>query len=214
MKPRCLRSFSEQFECPRSNMFIENKYWRIYKSIISRAESRCLTEYAEQHHIVPKSLGGTNIAENLVKLTAREHYVAHLCLVKFTTGQDRQKMLNAVRLMSSSTNRYHHNQRLYEHLKCEWAANLRGRSFSEKTREKMRLAKVGKLHSAEHNERIRQKMLGKQNSLGYRHSVETKEKIAYASQHRSTETRQKLRDAALRQWSGTLSINIDHQGAA
>jgi hypothetical protein len=38
--------------------------------------------YTEQHHIVPRSFGGSDDISNLVKLTAREHYVAHLLLWK------------------------------------------------------------------------------------------------------------------------------------
>ena len=39
-------------------------------------------QYLEKHHIIPKSLGGTNDASNLVKFTARQHYIAHLLLYK------------------------------------------------------------------------------------------------------------------------------------
>ena len=38
-------------------------------------------EYSEKHHIIPKSLGGLNCKENLVKFTGRQHYVAHELLV-------------------------------------------------------------------------------------------------------------------------------------
>jgi hypothetical protein len=42
-----------------------------------------LTEgYIEHHHIVMKSLGGNNDSDNIVALTGREHYVAHLLLHK------------------------------------------------------------------------------------------------------------------------------------
>lgn len=39
-------------------------------------------DYHEKHHILPKCLGGTNDKENLVLLTFREHYIAHLLLTK------------------------------------------------------------------------------------------------------------------------------------
>ena len=38
--------------------------------------------YYEKHHIIPRSLGGTNDLNNLVLLTAREHYLAHYILTK------------------------------------------------------------------------------------------------------------------------------------
>ena len=36
--------------------------------------------YYENHHIIMKSMGGTNDPENLVLLTAREHFIAHWLL--------------------------------------------------------------------------------------------------------------------------------------
>jgi hypothetical protein len=45
-----------------------------------RAKTRQLTGYAERHHIVPKCMSGSNNRENLVELTAREHFIAHKLL--------------------------------------------------------------------------------------------------------------------------------------
>lgn len=56
--------------------------------------------YTEKHHIIPKSLGGTNDSENLVLLTGREHYVAHWLLTKFTGNTTKQKMVFAFWLMA------------------------------------------------------------------------------------------------------------------
>ena len=58
-------------------------YQKIYDDLISRAFARDSIEgYTEKHHIVPKCMGGTDDKENIAVLTAREHYVAHLLLVK------------------------------------------------------------------------------------------------------------------------------------
>ena len=40
-------------------------------------------KYYEKHHIKPRSLGGNDSEDNLVLLTAREHYLAHYLLWKF-----------------------------------------------------------------------------------------------------------------------------------
>lgn len=62
-------------------------YNQIYQRLISRGQSRSsITEYSEKHHIVPRCLGGTNAKQNIVRLTGREHYIAHLCLVKIHPG--------------------------------------------------------------------------------------------------------------------------------
>lgn len=52
-------------------------YTKHYNSLIERAQQR-----TELHHIVPRSIGGGGEASNLIRLTAREHYVAHQLLVK------------------------------------------------------------------------------------------------------------------------------------
>lgn len=64
-------------------------YQRIYNEIIVKAklENRIKLKknhifyvYYENHHIIPKCLGGKNEHENLVLLTAKEHYMCHKIL--------------------------------------------------------------------------------------------------------------------------------------
>ena len=57
-------------------------YLRIYDALISRAKDRELSGYSERHHIIPRCMGGTDDAANIVRLTAEEHFVAHELLVK------------------------------------------------------------------------------------------------------------------------------------
>lgn len=59
-----------------------------YDRLIQRARDRQLAKgvYSERHHIVPKCLGGSNDTSNLVRLTAEEHFVAHLLLIKIHPG--------------------------------------------------------------------------------------------------------------------------------
>lgn len=76
-----------------------NKYNNWYNQIIDRARTRTLDGYSEFHHIIPESLGGPDTVENLAKLTAREHFICHWLLVKTTAGEDRYKMINALRMM-------------------------------------------------------------------------------------------------------------------
>lgn len=86
-------------------------YRKIYDSIIRRAKKRTLPEnkYVEVHHIVPKSFFSSikvaNQKNNLVKLLPEEHWICHLLLVKFCTGIEREKMKQAVLVMSGSSKR-------------------------------------------------------------------------------------------------------------
>lgn len=59
-------------------------YHKIYNSLMEKSHGRKKKQgtYYEKHHVLPKCLGGTNDKTNLVLLTAEEHWVAHLLLVK------------------------------------------------------------------------------------------------------------------------------------
>jgi hypothetical protein len=57
-------------------------YQKHYNSLIERAQNRAFEGYTEKHHVIPKCLGGSNRPENLARLTAEEHFVAHQLLVK------------------------------------------------------------------------------------------------------------------------------------
>jgi hypothetical protein len=59
-------------------------YKKHYDLLINSRKDRLLEKnmYYEKHHIVPKSMGGTNKKENTFFLTAKEHFIAHLLLWK------------------------------------------------------------------------------------------------------------------------------------
>ena len=73
-------------------------YKGFYDRLISRAQTRTLTEYCEIHHILPRCMGGEDNAENLVELTPEEHFVAHELLVKIYPNED--KLIFALLIMS------------------------------------------------------------------------------------------------------------------
>jgi len=80
------------------------KYSQWYDNLVSKAKSRPTQKgYFESHHITPRSLGGNNTKTNLVNLTAREHFLAHVLLFKhYTKLEDTTsafKMALAVQLM-------------------------------------------------------------------------------------------------------------------
>jgi len=105
-------------------MFLPNKYTDCYNSIIERAKSRTLTKkvYTENHHILPKSLGGSNSKDNLVRLTAREHFICHRLLVRMVEDKAKYQMIKAAEMMTKKNswqNRYKITSRTYERLKKE-----------------------------------------------------------------------------------------------
>lgn len=165
-------------------MFLQNKYTKIYYQIIKNAKNRLLEvgTYTERHHIVPKSLGGSNLNSNLVSLTAREHFVCHRLLVKMTSSDDKRKMAWAVRRMLTGINkhqqRYLPNSKIYENIRIQinqeikgWSHSeetkkhlskvLTGRKFTEETIKKMSIARKGKNQPEHVAERLRTINLGK-----------------------------------------------------
>lgn len=57
-------------------------YQRIYDNLIFNAKQREVSGYTEMHHIVPRCMGGDNSDDNLIRLTSREHFIAHELLFK------------------------------------------------------------------------------------------------------------------------------------
>lgn len=112
-------------------------YQAVYDNLIRTRKDRVLVAdmYYEKHHILPKSLGGSDFPENLVKLTAREHYLAHLLLWKIH-GTD--EMFYAFFMMSK---RFGISSRDYESMKMKFSkmikTRLSGRKFSSTHKENL-----------------------------------------------------------------------------
>ena len=84
--------------------FIQNKYTKTYYKIIEHAKLRIINGYTEKHHIIPKSIGGSDDKSNLVSLTAKEHFICHRLLPKMTHGDAKRKMIFAAWAMTMKTN--------------------------------------------------------------------------------------------------------------
>jgi predicted membrane protein len=154
-------------------MFLNNKYSTWYYNIINNSKNRLLTGYKEKHHIIPRCLGGKDTKENLAILTAREHFIVHLLLCKFTIGQAKIKMLYAFHAMCTFKNagRYNKvNSRLVEKIRSNY-------KFTEEHKRKISEAHKGKTISKELIEKLRQSSIGNKNCLGKKASLETKLKM-------------------------------------
>jgi hypothetical protein len=188
-------------------MYLQNKYTSVYNSIIERAKSRILPKeiYTENHHIIPKSLSGTDDSANLVKLTAREHFICHLLLPKMVTGIYKRNMCFALWSMitmdhSTARTRYKINSKMFQAIKTQVAqakSDLhKGKVVSKETRKKMSEARKkhagpnkGKAMSEGQKQKLSKAHTGKvvaqstvdkilESRKGYKHSEETKRKIS------------------------------------
>lgn len=74
-------------------------YERIYHELVNRGKNRTLCE-GEWHHILPRSMGGCDARHNLVHLTYREHFIAHVLLYKI--HKNRQMAFALGRMINGS----------------------------------------------------------------------------------------------------------------
>ena len=186
-------------------MFLDNKYAKWYYQIIKNASTRETLGYTETHHIIPKSLGGSNKSENLIVLTAREHFVCHLLLSKMVTDEYKYKMSKAITMMNTVSGRKQQRYKVSSHIykilkeRVEVPQNVRdrmsesqrlrfnnspgtfsGKQHSEETRRKMSKA-ASRPKSTTWKESASEKRKGKvAPNKGIPHSTETKLKISQA----------------------------------
>jgi hypothetical protein len=136
-------------------------YNKTYLLLIEKAKSRFEYDgYFEIHHIQPRSLGGSNDPDNLVKLTAKEHYVAHLLLAKIYGGP----MVTAAWMMTNTRGK-RSSSRMYARLREDHANRMSiintGKRHSADTKKKMSENQQGKILSGETKKKISDSHTGK-----------------------------------------------------
>ena len=99
-------------------------YQKIYDRLVRRGQNRILEGYSEKHHIVPRCIGGTDDATNLVLLTPEEHYLCHLLLVKIHPNNIR--LVKAAMFMVSANKNQKRNNKAYGWLKRQYADYMSG----------------------------------------------------------------------------------------
>lgn len=203
-------------------MFKKNKYTKWYFSIVDFAKSNHHHGYTECHHIIPRSLGGSNSKSNIVRLTAKEHRLVHILLPKMVkTKKHTKSMWYALWMIIRAENNYQKRNlskgTFYQLAKEEIAkatSKLHKNKFiSFETKQKMsEKAKKRKL-SDETKKKISQSLLGNIRAKGktpsdktiqkilnsrkwYKHSAETKLRISLSNKGRAVtiteETKQKI----------------------
>lgn len=176
-----------------------------YQRFVDALKGQSVDGYCEVHHIVPRSLGGSDDADNLIRLTARQHLIAHWILARALGGSASRAFF-----MMSNFGKYGHvNSTTYAIARKEYAElasiQMQGRIMppvSAETRQKQRQAKLGKKLSPEHVEKVRLTRIGKKMSpefgrnvsaakrgiatrgSGWSHSEDTLAKIAASNRNR------------------------------
>jgi hypothetical protein len=175
-------------------------YQNVYNLLIEKAKTRTLENvYVEKHHIIPQSMGGTNDVANIIKLTAKEHFVAHHLLWKIHRNRE---MVHAFMLMcnikrngvkySVSAKEYQllkeDNKKFRSEFMTGRIGNNTGRVLSQEWKDNISKGQKGhgrgnggstgfkgKHWTEEQKKEISERMKGKKNHLGILHSEETKQ---------------------------------------
>jgi|AntAceMinimDraft_18_1070375.scaffolds.fasta_scaffold09713_2 hypothetical protein len=195
-------------------------YQKVYNNIIKNAKSKNRIKlrknqknyiYYEKHHITPKCLGGRDKDDNLVLLTAKEHYVVHKLLTYIYT-KNKRKLVNAFHRMTFDKN----GNRKISSRDYEYAKFLKVTTpISEETRQKMRdhiftdehRKKLSESHKGlKYENRTLPSMKGMLNPFyNKKHSDETKRKMSESAKNRkpnrlgkkhSDETKRKMSESA------------------
>ena len=147
-------------------------YQAHYDKLIARGKRTLIHGYREKHHIVPRCMGGDNSEDNLVYLTAEEHYVAHQLLVKIYPNE--KGLIFAANLLCTDSHGNRVSNKQYGWLKARMSAAKMGMSpgnkgkpspnkgkpnkknservCTDETRKKRSLGNTGKIRTAEHKE--------------------------------------------------------------
>jgi hypothetical protein len=164
-----------------------------YDNLISTRKQRIPLDgvYYEKHHIIMKSMGGTNDSENIVKLTAREHFLAHWLLWRIHRNRQAASAFFSMCRSHSKHKRVISSSRAYSEAREGLSLTtdnsgdknpFYGKHHSEETRIKMSTAqqKVDRTLMPQHlkGRKLSVTHKAKINPRGRKHSLETKKKMA------------------------------------
>lgn len=179
-------------------MFKPNKYTKWYFQITNRAKERVLKGYTEKHHIIPKSIGGSNDPTNIAILTAREHFICHYLLTKMVDNHFKKKMFNALNKMRQSKytqRRIKMNSRQFEYLRKGLSENNKGpnnpmfgKSHTDDVKKRLSEIHSGKSLSPEHIARIKESNTGENNYFFWKITHKRNKRINEISLEKSTTT--------------------------
>lgn len=172
-------------------------YTKIYESFILDRQGKPAPDgYAELHHILPRSLGGSNKSENLIKLTSGDHLFAHLLLAKIFGG----KMWCALNLMVICGKYKGRTSRLfYDTVRRRHSESISGNKnpffgkvHTESARGRIAAKRATQVISVESRKKQADAMRGRKQSPDHI----LKRKIAQQGKPFTAERRQKISDAA------------------
>lgn len=182
-------------------------YVRRYESFINNLKNQLIEGYSETHHIIPRSMGGNDNPDNLIKLTPRQHYIAHWMLARAYKGKmssafwfmsnliDKKNRKSKIKMTSEmySEARTLHQQANSQRVVSEKTRMLisklhKGKKRSEETKRKMSIACTGRVASEETRKKLSEAQTGK------KQSEETKLKKSISIKASKSQATKKLKE--------------------
>ena len=138
-------------------------YAKHYRALMDRAEGRMLVGYSERHHVVPRCMD--KASKHTVRLTASEHFVAHLLLVKLHPG-NHKLVFAAWRMLGDDSSHpdMKRNNKSYAWLRLANVEARKGNKYA-----------LGLRHTDALKEAGRVRMLGKAYAKGSKRTPEQRE---------------------------------------
>lgn len=203
---------------------LDPKYKKWYTLLIDKAilREKLIDEYYEEHHIIPKCIGGNDTSDNLVYLTYREHLIVHILLCKIYPHSKKLAFAANIMLYGNKTSKRLKLRGVSTRTKSmikrnavnarkgmkmpEWfgpyiAQKNKERIVSDETKNKISKANKGKKKTAEHREKM-EKILWKKGNIpwnkGKQASDKTRQNMSNAAKERNKnpEYRKKLSEVA------------------
>ena len=122
-------------------------YTRIYNELINHRKLIKPDGYKEAHHIIPKCMDGLDTEDNLVDLTAREHFICHYLLTKMYPNHKGVQWASGGMRRNKNKHNGYYNARLYASMKGKY-------KHTEEHRQYMSKINKGKKLSEEHKQKI------------------------------------------------------------
>lgn len=120
------------------------KYYTKYNQIVKHYKDLDLKKskdlYTESHHIIPRSMGGDNSRDNLVRVPSRVHFLLHWMLYRIYRTPETAYAWNMMS-MNRSSKRY--ISKSFEYAKTIRIYEMTGRTLSSDHREKISKSLIG-----------------------------------------------------------------------
>lgn len=146
----------------------DNRKWylKTYNNLIESArlhESEIIKGIYHVHHIIPRCMGGSDDENNLVKLTIRQHILAHMILSRAYPENNTLLFVATIMTTVKDTlgNTFVAPSRLAAQFSEEYSKRQKGKILSPVTRKKMSISRTGHITTQDTKDKISKSETGK-----------------------------------------------------